>query len=91
MTPEHADTPPDVAARHRRLLMARSGQERLEMATAMFDSARRLVEASLTERGVSDATEHRIATFRRFYERDLDPAFVRHVVERIAGAASPTA
>lgn len=41
------DTPPAVARRYRAMLLAKPGAERVAMASAMFDTARRLVLASL--------------------------------------------
>ena len=87
MTFEAADTTPEAAELHRRLLMSRSGPERLAMATGMFDSAKRLVESRLRECGITDPVELKIATFRRLYEADLDPLFVQAVVRQIAEEA----
>lgn len=41
------DTPPEVKALHRRLLLGRSGEERLRMAASMCRTARTFVWASL--------------------------------------------
>ena len=46
------DTPPKIEGMARRMLMARSGEERLMMAVQAFESARTMMEASLP-RGLS--------------------------------------
>ena len=43
------DTPPEIDARYRAMLMQRSGEERLTMGCAMRETARALVEASILE------------------------------------------
>lgn len=75
------DTSPKVAELYRRLLMARSGEERMMMGFSMYDSARGLVEASLRDQGlVEGSTEWRRALLIRFYGDELRP----EVIERIA-------
>ena len=72
------DTSADVATLHRRLLMERSGAERLAMGCAMFDAAKAMVTASLEARGFTRGTEEwRVACRQRLYgdlltERDDD-------------------
>lgn len=41
------DTPPALDRRYRAMLLAKPGAERVAMASSMFDTARRLVLASL--------------------------------------------
>jgi hypothetical protein len=69
------DTPPEVARRYRKLLLARSGADRLRMGGSMHAAARALVRASVLARdpGASPATIRR-ALFLRFYGDDFDPA-----------------
>ncbi|MBI2911706.1 MAG: hypothetical protein HYY05_06155 [Chloroflexi bacterium] len=52
-----SDTPPEVMRFWQDLMRARSGEERLEMASSMYASARQLVAASLRQQhpGASDA------------------------------------
>lgn len=65
-----SDTPPDVQALHQRLLLARSGEERLRMAVSMNRTARALVWASLPT-DISEP-ERRKQFFLRFYGADFD-------------------
>lgn len=44
---EMTDTPPEIAELVRQMLMARSGSERVVMASRSFDAARAMVLASL--------------------------------------------
>lgn len=43
------DTPPETERRFRSMMLARSGAERLAMASGMFESARAIVLASLPD------------------------------------------
>jgi hypothetical protein len=63
------DTPPSVQARYRKLLMQRSGEERLKMGCDMFDTARALMKASLT---AQTSTELKKQIFLRTYGSDFD-------------------
>jgi hypothetical protein len=67
--------------RYRRMLMERSGAERMAMGSAMFDAARAIVLASLSP----DLTDReiRIALLERLYGCDLDEAQMRGVRERL--------
>ncbi len=68
------DTPKDVTARYRELLMCRSGAERLEMGCRMFDSARAFMRASLGDPSGSDRSREMVARlFLRTYGADFDP------------------
>lgn len=66
------DTKPDLDRRHRELIMARSGVERLAMGCAMFDDAKAIAEAGLrAERpGLSEAELRRLLLMR-LYDKDL--------------------
>jgi hypothetical protein len=59
------DTTPEMEILFRERLMARSGEERLRMASSMFDSARRMILASLPP-GLSPA-EQRMRLYERLY------------------------
>lgn len=63
------DTSPEIEARYREMLMARSGGERMRMASDMYATAVRLVYASITE---TDPVERRVAFFLRMYGADFD-------------------
>ncbi len=81
------DTPEKVAALHRRLLLQRSGEERLRMGCEMFDAARVLVLASLASSTAEGCDgDLRIKLLRRTYSRDLDPDVMARVEERLTEA-----
>ena len=69
------DTPADVGARYRHMLLARPGEDRLRMGFSMYATARSLVVASILARE-PDASPERVreAIFLRFYGRDFDEA-----------------
>ena len=66
------DTPPEVERLVREMLMARSGEERLLMGSAMFDAARDMVIASLPENLPSAEFKRRL--FERLYGFSLEEA-----------------
>lgn len=88
MTIDFLDTNPEVLDLQRRLLMRRSGGERLEMATSMFGAAKALVESRLIEAGITDPVQRKVAMFRQLYEPDLDRDTVARVVRHLSGRAS---
>ncbi|MFN2433243.1 MAG: diaminopimelate epimerase, partial [Gemmatimonadota bacterium] len=87
------DREPAVARLVQRLLLERSGDERLKMGCAMFDAARALVIASLSiESETSPAADLRRSLLLRTYGRDLPPDVLAGVVARLARdpAGEPT-
>ncbi|MDX6382669.1 MAG: hypothetical protein QOK48_242 [Blastocatellia bacterium] len=64
------DTTPEIAEKIHEMMMARSGTERLVMGSAMFDMARRIVQASLPK----DLSEHEMKSllFERIYGQSLE-------------------
>jgi hypothetical protein len=66
------DTPPEVEAHYRTLMMERSPAERLRMCTGMFTAARQLALANI-DHSHSRLTpaERRRHLFLRFYEPDF--------------------
>ncbi len=69
------DTPAPIQERYRRMLLDRSGSERLEMGGRMFDTARRLARASLGDPSGDDCSpELRARLFLRLYASDFTPA-----------------
>ncbi len=81
------DTSPEVEAIYRRMLLAKSGAERVRMASAMFKDARRIVESSIraADPGI-DEVGLRQAVFLRFYGHEFAPAERERILERIAAA-----
>ena len=77
------DTPPDVQTLHRRLLLARPGEERLRMAVSMGRTARALVWASLPV-GLSEP-DRREQFFLRFYGADFGPERRAEIAAHVRG------
>jgi hypothetical protein len=88
MTGETRDTSFEAEAIQRGILMARSGEDRLRMATAMWDAAKRLVESSLRARGITDPIDLKVQTFRRIYAGDFDPDTLDRITEWLRSTAS---
>ena len=63
------DTPSAIEEKYREMMMSRSGEQRLKMGCAMFDSARDMALASLAD--YSD-TQKKILLFERLYGQDFD-------------------
>ena len=78
------DTHPDIEERFFRMIMEKSGEERLRMGLAMNQTVRRLVIASLLNQN-REASEKDIksAVFERFYGNDLSSEVRQKIVERI--------
>jgi hypothetical protein len=64
------DTPPEIEKRIHEMMMARSGAERLIMGSSMFDTARRIVLASLPKDLSDEELKRRL--FERIYGHSLD-------------------
>ncbi len=68
------DTPPEVQARYRALLLARTPAERLEMAGDMFAAAKALALGGIWARfGDLEPAELRVQLFLRLYGNDFAP------------------
>lgn len=68
-----SDTSPDMREHYRDMIMALSPEQRLIMATRMFDAARALVVAGLEHEANPDGPSPRACMFLRLYGRDFDP------------------
>lgn len=66
------DTPPSVERQFRAMLLAKSGAERLEMASGMFESARTMMIASFPQDLCPD--EIRRLLLQRTYPEVFPPA-----------------
>ena len=64
------DTPAAFEDRFRKMLLKRSGEERLKMGCSMHATARALVKASIPEK---DPIAVNRALFLRFYGDDFEP------------------
>ena len=78
------DTRPEVAEQYRRLLLSRSGEERLQMGSSMNATARALIRASVLERDPgASASAVRRETFLRFYGREFDAETRGRILARL--------
>lgn len=86
------DTPPEMDARYRAMLMQRSGEERLMMGCAMRETARTLVEASIRKQD-SQATPEAVrkGLFLRFYGHEFDVDSQEKILAAIESAGHPVA
>lgn len=74
------DTDPEIARMVRRLMLERSGTERMIMGSSMFDTAKAMIVASLPE-GLSPL-EIKEQLCRRIYGDEIDvDAFIQHLRE----------
>jgi hypothetical protein len=64
------DTPPEIEQKVREMMMARSGAERLIMGASMFDTARRIILASLPKDLPEEELKRRL--FERIYGQTLE-------------------
>jgi hypothetical protein len=84
------DTPPEMDARYRAMLMQRSGEERLTMGCAMRETARALVEASILEQNPQATPEAvRKGLFLRFYGHEFDAESRTKILAAIESAGHP--
>lgn len=88
------DTTPRAAALYQAMLLARTPEQRMQMASSAFDSARAIVLASIRAQFPSlDEREVRVQLFLRTYGPDLPRRRVEQVVEQIrrrAPGATPS-
>lgn len=66
-----ADTSPETMALWHRLMMARTGEERLGMATGMFGTAKQLVFARQRAHGIHNAVDLKMAALEQLYGSEL--------------------
>jgi hypothetical protein len=86
------DTPPEVDARYRDMLMQRSGEERLKMGCAMRETARALIEASIRQQDPKASPEAvRKGLFLRFYGHEFDAHSRAKILGAIESANHPVA
>jgi hypothetical protein len=86
------DTPPEMEARYRAMLMQRSGEERLMMGCAMRETARTLVEASILKQDPQATPQAvRKGLFLRFYGQEFDAKSREKILAAIESAGHPVA
>ena len=75
------DTPPEIEKLVRNQLLARSGAERVQMGSRMFDAARAMVLASFPT-NLSEI-ENKVRLCERLYGNEIDiDAFRAHLLKR---------
>jgi hypothetical protein len=85
------DTPPDIEALVHKLIRKKSGAERLIMGCSMFDTAKRIAEASiLREKPNVNPVELRVQLFVRFYKRDFSEVERARIINHLRKRWSAT-
>lgn len=85
-----SDTSPEMEARYRAMLLARSGEARLRMAGSMYATARALVVASIRHANpTASPVEVRQALFLRFYGHEFDEPTRARILARLGAPARP--
>jgi len=82
------DTAPDADAEQRRILMARTPDERIAMMVAMWRDAVSIVESRLIAEGVVEPSALRVGRFRQVYASDFDAPTLERIARRIAEVAA---
>jgi len=78
------DTSPEIEAHFRKMIMKKSGQERLKMGFAMFNLARKQVIASIRwNRPDAYVKEIRRNLFLRFYGQDFSQEEQEKILNRL--------
>ena len=79
------DTPPDVAAKFREMMLARPAAERSAMACRMFQTAKALIVAGVEHKhGRLKRGELRHLTFLRLYAQDFSDEESARIAQHIA-------
>lgn len=78
------DTSPEMEIRFRKMMMEKSGEERLKMGFSMFDFARKQVIASIKEK-YPEANENEIKkeVFLRFYGDDFSEEELKSILKHL--------
>ena len=79
------DTPPAIERKFRRMLMKRSGEERLKMGCSMHATAQALAKASISQQhpGARPAELKRLL-FLHFYGTDFEPEERKRIASTLA-------
>ena len=78
------DTPPHMEKLYRDMIMNRSGAERLKMGCSMYNTAKKIVRASILQ-AAPQTTEEAIRSelFLRFYANDFDPETRKKILQAL--------
>ena len=82
------DTPPHIEERYHKMLMQRSGAERMLMGARMFETAKQLVLASLPPE--LPEQEKRVQLFLRFYGPDFSPDKRDEIIQHLRSTCLDT-
>jgi hypothetical protein len=79
------DTHPEMAVRFRKLMMSKTGQERLLMGCSMYDTAKEIVRSSIYSNhpGITEA-DMRKEIFLRFYGKEFSRAEKEKLISVLA-------
>lgn len=78
------DTSPEIKEMFFNLMMTRSGEERLRMGFEMYEMARKMVTASITNDNPDiSEKELKVSLFNRFYGNDLTADIKQKFIDRI--------
>ena len=80
------DTPSEVKGKFCRMLMERSGEERVKMGCSMHATARALVIASIPEKNPDVLTR---ALFLRFYGHEFEPKRRKRILRALCELVKP--
>lgn len=82
------DTNPEIEEFYRRLLMEKTGEERVKMGFSMFQFTVALIADSLKSKQIStDNLQNEL--FIRIYGDDLDNKYIYRVLEKRGGGHEP--
>ncbi|MEE9165283.1 MAG: hypothetical protein V3U15_03360 [Nitrospinota bacterium] len=78
------DTSPEIERRFRKMMMEKSGEERLRMGFSMFDFVRRQVIASIKEKNPeADEIEIKKEIFLRFYGHEFSNEELKSILKHL--------
>ena len=79
------DTSKNIEIKYREMLMSLTPEERLKMASRMFDTARKLVIAGILKKNKHlSPSQLRIQIFLRFYGKDFSDKEKTKIIDKIA-------
>ncbi len=79
-----SDTHPKVAEEFQRLMMAKSGEERLKMGCSMFDAAKKIVASSIKEQDPKiSPQELKEEIFLRFYGQEFTEPVKKKILKAL--------
>ena len=78
------DTHPAIALKYKKMLLAKSPEQRLLMGFSMFDAAKKIVESSIINNNPSlSAKQIKSEIFLRFYSQDFTEIQRNKIISKI--------